>query len=369
MLTLFIKYFEKNNSNVLTESCSQVVSKLKNPEVWVTFLVHGFAGAIGAKDWYQEYRTAIGERYGTSNRTVIVGEVVWQDGSKAIFDSSSSRKELDYPLKQVDEYSKVADRAYTDVLMEAFMCGSTSDLSGYSTAASNTMLVGHALGKLTESLYEADVTGALKTFCVGHSLGSHVCGFAGKTHILDGIIGIDPAGPIFEDNFIDGRLSKDDAKFVQTLHVDAGELGIDEAIGHQNVFINGGINQPGCRGVLSEAVCSHSPFAINFLLDMIKQDPEEDNCYAKIKCANETEAMEKDHESCVQVKGANVEVGSLLNTITEDNSGIFYLDTELEENNPCYFTVKSLDENAYGYSDFLKGINTLFDTYVPQILR
>ena len=337
---------------------------MNNNDVWVTFLVHGFAGAIGAKDWYQEYRTAIGEKYGTQDRVVIVGEVVWKDGSNAIIDSTSSRKELDYPLTQVHEYSKVADRAYTDLLMDAFMCGSTSDLSGYSTAASNTMIVGHALGKLTESLYEADVHDALKTFCIGHSLGSHVCGFAGKTQILDGIIGIDPAGPIFEDNFIDGRLSKDDAKFVQTLHVDAGELGIDEAIGHQNVFINGGINQPGCRGTLSEAVCSHSPFAINFLLEMVKQDREEPICYATLKCASETEAMGENHDSCIQVE-ASVAVGSLMNNVTEDNSGIFYLDTETDENDPCYFTIESLEENAYGYSDFLKGINTFFDTYFP----
>ena len=42
-----------------------------------------------------------------------------------------------------------------------------------------------------------------KTFCVGHSLGAHVCGFMGKsgnemlgdsTKALDRIIGLDPAG-------------------------------------------------------------------------------------------------------------------------------------------------------------------------------
>ena len=363
-----------NDANGLTESRNEVVSKLINdPEVWVTFIVHGFSGAKGAQaGWYQGYRTAIGERYGMPNRKVIVGEVVWKEGSNAIFDSASSRKEFDFSFEHEANDSETEDRAYTEALFDAFLCTSygigSADISGYSTAASNTMIVGHALGKLAESLYAADSNGALKVFCIGHSLGSHVCGFAGKTQTLDGIIGLDPAGPIFQDNFIDGRLSKEDAKFVQTIHVDAGELGIDQAIGHQNIFINGGKNQPGCRGALSEALCSHSPFAYNFLLHMIKQDPENDLCYAKVKCAHEAEAMEGNQESCIALLGVNIEVGGLMSTITDDNSGIFHLNTERNESDPCYFTIESLEENAYGYNDFLKGINSLFDTFIPQIL-
>ena len=229
------------------------------------------------------------------------------------------------------------------------------------------MVVGNALGKLTESLYSFAANDVLKTFCIGHSLGAHVCGFAGKTRILDGIIGLDPAGPIFNDNFIDGRLSKGDARFVQTLHVDAGELGIKEAISHQNIFINGGKNQPGCRGTISEAACSHIPFAINFLLEMIKQDSQNDLCYAKAKCATEAQAMAGNKQSCIQIPGVHVEVGTLMDTITEDNSGIFHLNTEDNTTDPCYFTIKSLDDTANGYSKFLNGINMLFATFIPII--
>ena len=78
--------------------------------------------------------------------------------------------------------------------------------------------------------------------------------------------------------------------------------------------------------------------------------------------------MEGNQESCIELQGVSVEVGGLMNTITDDNSGIFHLDTETDESDPCYFTIESLEENAYGYSDFLKGINRLFDTFIPQIL-
>ena len=64
------------------------------------------------------------------------------------------------------------------------------------------MVTGHLLGTLTDWIVEfGDEMGLmpnLKSFCIGHSLGSHVCGFTGKARKLTGIIGLDPAGPIFD---------------------------------------------------------------------------------------------------------------------------------------------------------------------------
>ena len=54
----------------------------------------------------------------------------------------------------------------------------------------------------------------MKFHCVGHSLGSHTCGFAGKNFPKLGlrmsrISGLDPAGPLFLKNFFDGLFSDD----------------------------------------------------------------------------------------------------------------------------------------------------------------
>ena len=290
--------------------------------------------------------------------------------SDAIFDTTSMRDDEEHLYFQQE--TMVESRENTEILFDTLLCASHSIeggvVSGYSKAASNTMVVGHALGKLTEALYSFSSNGALKTFCIGHSLGSHVCGFTGKTRKLDGIIGLDPAGPIFENNFIDGKLCKGDARFVQALHFDAGEMGIDQAIGHQDIFINGGKSQPGCRGAVSEAACSHTPFALNFVLKMIEQNPEGNLCYTNKKCRNEKEAMYGNQQSCVGSKGVNVEVGALTNSVTEFTEGVFYLNTANKSIAPCYFTIKSLGHDSYGYDNLIKGINFLHNVLnIPKM--
>ena len=50
--------------------------------------------------------------------------------------------------------------------------------------------------------------------CVGHSLGSHTCGFAGKNFAklgltLSRISALDPAGPLFLKRFFDGGIGED----------------------------------------------------------------------------------------------------------------------------------------------------------------
>jgi pancreatic triacylglycerol lipase len=62
---------------------------------------------------------------------------------------------------------------------------------------------------------------------VGHSLGAHVAGFAGKyTHgQINTIFGLDPAGPLFSLKSASDRLSENDAKYVETIVTDGGYLG------------------------------------------------------------------------------------------------------------------------------------------------
>ena len=77
----------------------------------------------------------------------------------------------------------------------------------------------------------------LITHCAGHSLGSHVCGLAGKllkasksAPMFDRISAMDPAGPLFNNDIpypynnlhvtSDSRLSKNDAHLVDVIHTD-----------------------------------------------------------------------------------------------------------------------------------------------------
>ena len=90
---------------------------------------------------------------------------------------------------------------------------------------------------------------------IGHSLGAHVAGYAGKWlgGKLAHITGLDPAGPYFEGlTNPAARLWHTDAQFVESIHTDAHHLiptlgfGMYETCSHIDFYPNGGVSQPGC---------------------------------------------------------------------------------------------------------------------------
>ncbi|KAI3368796.1 hypothetical protein L3Q82_025782, partial [Scortum barcoo] len=114
---------------------------------------------------------------------------------------------------------------------------------------------------------------------IGYSLGAHVAGFAGShaTNKVGRITGLDPAGPDFEGEHAHRRLSPDDAHFVDVLHTfTRGSLGlsigIQQPVGHVDIYPNGGSFQPGCnlRGAL-EKIANFGIFAIT---DAVKCEHE-----------------------------------------------------------------------------------------------
>ncbi|KAG8172162.1 hypothetical protein JTE90_012221 [Oedothorax gibbosus] len=97
-----------------------------------------------------------------------------------------------------------------------------------------------------------------KVHIIGHSLGSHAAGFAGKwlkyklKQRVRRITGLDVAGPDFEDYEVGRRLDRSDAEFVDTIHSNAAlsvtdGFGIMKPVGHFDFYPNGGELQPGCE--------------------------------------------------------------------------------------------------------------------------
>ncbi|XP_075977136.1 lipase member I-like [Anticarsia gemmatalis] len=116
-------------------------------------------------------------------------------------------------------------------------------------------LLGSFLGDLVKNGQDPS-----KIYIVGHSLGSHIAGVAGKkVHELTGqllgrITALDPAGPCFSNVSASGRLDRTDAEYVDVIHSNAGMLGIKEPVGHKDFYPNGGSSQPGCY----ISFCDHS---------------------------------------------------------------------------------------------------------------
>lgn len=94
-----------------------------------------------------------------------------------------------------------------------------------------------------------------KTHLIGHSMGAHIAGFAGKSLIrkiakrVGRISSLDAAGPGFNLNPPHLRLHKGDADFVDGIHTNAFVLGYRYDYSDADFYVDGGIFQPGCESV------------------------------------------------------------------------------------------------------------------------
>lgn len=124
----------------------------------------------------------------------------------------------------------------------------------YLTAKDRVPEVGKALATFIDHLVNELGMQLHDLILVGHSLGAHVCGWAGKsvkTGKLPVIIGLDPALPGFEIKNGKKRLNHTDASYVQIIHTSGGFFGIKTPLGHSDFYINYGCKQPGCSGMTS----------------------------------------------------------------------------------------------------------------------
>ncbi|XP_054708873.1 pancreatic lipase-related protein 2-like [Uloborus diversus] len=123
----------------------------------------------------------------------------------------------------------------------------------YYQATANTRVVGAEIALMIQTLEK--LKGIKREDChiIGHSLGSHVAGYAGtRLKTLGRITGCDPAEPYFQNMPPSVRLDPTDADFVDVIHSDATDImfigfGMSHKVGHIDFFPNNGRNQPGCK--------------------------------------------------------------------------------------------------------------------------
>ncbi|KAG8549257.1 hypothetical protein GDO81_021828 [Engystomops pustulosus] len=137
----------------------------------------------------------------------------------------------------------------------------------YAQAANNIRVVGAEVAFLIETLKDLLGHPPSDIHLIGHSLGAHAAGDAGRrVPGIGRITGLDPAGPWFENTPIDVRLDPSDAEFVDVIHSDSKlftGVGMISPIGHYDFYPNGGGHMTGCPNKIS--ILSNSKDAFHIL--------------------------------------------------------------------------------------------------------
>ncbi|XP_033159059.1 phospholipase A1 [Drosophila mauritiana] len=131
-------------------------------------------------------------------------------------------------------------------------------------------------------------------FFVGHSLGAHIMGTAGRTFkkltgkLIPRITGLDPAKPCFRREKILPGLTRGDAKLVDIIHTNIGILAKRGPLGDVD-FYPGGAHpiQPGCLTI----GCSHTR-AVEYFAESAY--PHQEKNFMGKKCASWDELRKRD---------------------------------------------------------------------------
>ncbi|KFP44589.1 Pancreatic lipase-related protein 3, partial [Chlamydotis macqueenii] len=128
----------------------------------------------------------------------------------------------------------------------------------YVSAVNNIRVIGAEVAYFLKTLQKIFRYCPCKTHLIGHSLGAHTAGEAGRRiRGIRRITGLDPAGPYFEGTPPEVRLDPSDANFVDVIHSNAAHfpaigLGMYNTTGHLDFYPNGGTVMPGCADLVPE---------------------------------------------------------------------------------------------------------------------
>uniref|UniRef100_A0A6P7F354 Lipase member H-like isoform X2 n=1 Tax=Diabrotica virgifera virgifera TaxID=50390 RepID=A0A6P7F354_DIAVI len=208
--------------------------------------------------------------YGTHLNISDKGEITRSDFSKdkdTVFyihgwlDNNSSETLISIKNAYLSKY---------DVNMLVVDWSTFADSVIYNVAYDNVEPIGNVLGHSIEHLVQNTGQDLSRMIIVGHSLGAHVAGVAGRilNGQLDHIMGLDPAGPLFTTENTRNRLMPGSAQFVHVIHTCGGLIGYLNSLGDADYYPNGGRNnQPGCETDLF-GKCAHL-LSIKFYIESI----------------------------------------------------------------------------------------------------
>lgn len=132
--------------------------------------------------------------------------------------------------------------------------------SNYLTSRNRVGPTGAVVADMIMTLASTTGQSTLDMSIIGHSLGAHVAGMAGKRLTggfrLGSIVALDAANPLFSDNSPAERVHFDDAVYVESIHTNTGTLGFTNPLGDASFYPNGGSSQPGC-GIDVSGNCAH----------------------------------------------------------------------------------------------------------------
>lgn len=189
----------------------------------------------------------------------------------------------------------------------------------YPTVVARVPSVGQKTGDLLHLLHTEKGVHPGTVTIIGHSVGAHAAGFAGKrlqkTYelTLGSILGLDAASLGYSEGNTAGRLHTGDAVYVQTIH--SSKLGFQVPIGHGSFFPNGGSKQPFCGADIFND-CSHG-VVIEYYVESIILSPD----YEARQCQDFSSLS----ATCTPVGPNRVMGGAELVT---DAIGVFYLTTK-----------------------------------------
>ena len=330
---------DDDNSYCLNK-VSSFLDNNNNQQYKIVYITHGYTGDGGIQ-WIRSMKNSLLSRYGIGQ--TIVAIVDWKRGARRSI---------------INKSNKVSG---WDLQRNKFtICCPRTSLSRYGIAAVNTWPIGNILAYVNEKVMAKVNSKSVTVTCVGHSLGSHLCGFFGKMSkridqrlTLTKIVGLDPAGPIWDYNDSDLkqdpnlRLNKEDALNVEVFHTNAEVLGFRYPIGDIDFYINGGYTQPQCHGFLKWdllGICSHgmSVKLFNAINNNRKKSTKTGQCDAKWTCnssAFRSSNLEiddlQDHKDDCSI-GKEVTLGDL----DSNNKGTYWVNVG-KDSDTCYFDSNS----------------------------
>jgi len=232
--------------NCLLQVKTFLLSKTKS-DVKLVYLVHGFKGKDFRKSKnFKAIKNNLMEKYNAAG--IVMGVVNWVTGSRMFWPKlktgrslfRSNGKVIPSPTtRNEDDDHKATKTAYC-CTNRAIPGKPHKCLMYYPTAAANTWPIGNILAYVHHEIVKDMKKKTISTFCIGHSLGSHLCGFFAKrlkelnsNLNVEKIIGMDPAGPIFQDKKQAShlKLTKEDALQVEIHHLSTKRYGFKKPLG------------------------------------------------------------------------------------------------------------------------------------------